>query len=62
MKAFSFYNLYLEHHVPDDALGEQFVTVVVSLLHHLVEILFHVLEYKVKCVILTNDLETETQN
>ena len=60
MKAFTFYTPYLEHHVPDDPLGEQFVTVVVSLLHHLVEILFHVLEYKVKCVVLTNDLEKET--
>ena len=62
MKNFSFHNLHLEHHVPDDSLGEQFVPVVVALLHHLVEILFHVLEYKVKCVILPNDLEIETQN
>ena len=47
---------HLEHHVPDHALGEQFISVVVPLLHHLVEVLLHVLEHEVESVILTDDL------
>ena len=51
---------HLEHHVPDDALGEQLVSVVVSLLHHLIEILFHVLEHKVQRVVLPDNLTAST--
>ena len=50
------YLSHLEHHVPDHALGEQFISVVVPLLHHLVEVLLHVLEHEVESVILTDDL------
>ena len=46
----------LEHHVPDGILREQLVPVVISLLHHLVEVLLHIFKHKVKSVILTDNL------
>ena len=51
---------HLEHHVPDGILREQFVPVIVSFLHHLVEVLLHVFKHKVKSVILTDNLGNKT--
>ena len=48
---------HLEHHVPDGILREQLVSMVISLLHHLVEVLLHIFKHKVKSVILTDNLE-----
>ena len=53
------YLSHLEHHVPDHALGEQFISVVVPLLHHLVEVLLHVLEHEVECVVFPYNLNKE---
>ena len=49
--------VYLIHHVSDHILWEEFVAVVVALLHELVQVLLHVLEHKVQRVILTDHLK-----
>ena len=47
---------HLEHHVPDRVLREQLVSMVVSFLHHLVEVLLHVFKHKVQCIVLPDNL------
>ena len=47
---------YLEHHISDNILWEEFVSMIISLLHHLVKILLHVFKNKIQRVILTDNL------
>ena len=51
---------HLIHHVSDHVLGKEFISVVVAFLHQLVEVLLHVLEHKVQCVVLPDDLTAST--